>query len=70
MRRGNNAESPYHTVDRENGQGYETRLAQEPYETERTRVLGMIHGSGMAVHRHREGKEQQTAQKPDGSKPA
>ena len=50
-------------VDREDWQGYNKGLAWGPHEAERTLVLGMIHGSGVAVDRHRKGKEEEAAQK-------
>ena len=65
MRRGNNEKSPYCIVDGEDWRGYNQGLARDPHEAEGTLVLGMIHGSGMTVDRHREGKEKETAQKPD-----
>lgn len=63
MRRGNNEESPYYIVDGEDWQGYNNCLARDPYKAEGTLVLGMIHGSSMTVDRHREGKEEEAAQK-------
>jgi hypothetical protein len=65
VRRGNNKESPYCIIDKEDWQGYHKCLARAPHEAEDTLVLGMIHSSGMTVDRHREGKKEETAQKPD-----
>ena len=65
MRRGHNEKSPYGIVDREDGRGYNPCLARDPEEAEGTLVLGMIHGSGMTVDHHHEGKEEEAAQKPD-----
>ena len=70
IRRGNNAERPDFIIDRQDWQGRNKRLARGPYETQGTLVLGMIHGRGMTVHCHREGKEKEAAQKPDDSKTA
>ena len=49
MRRGNNEESPYCIVDRQDWQGGNKHLARSPYETQGTLVLDMIDCSSMAV---------------------
>jgi len=67
VKRGNNEASLYRRVDREDWQGYNTCFAREPYEAEGTIVLSMIHRSGVAVDRHRKGKEAEAAQKANDS---
>jgi hypothetical protein len=62
VRRGNNEESPYFIVDRQDWQGCNKRLARSPYETQGTLVLDMIDCSSMAVDCQREGKEEETAE--------
>jgi hypothetical protein len=63
--RGNNKESPDGIVDRKDWQGHHHSLARYSYEAEGALVLGMIHGSGMTVHRHDEGEQAEAAQQPD-----
>ena len=65
MRRGKNEDSRYCIVDRKDWQGDNKGLAWDSHKAERTLVLGMIRGSGVAVDRHRKGEEEETAQKSD-----
>ena len=68
MRRSNNEESPYFIVDRQDWQRRNKYLTRDPEETQGTLVLVMINGGGMAVDRHREGKEAEAAEKPYNGK--
>jgi hypothetical protein len=65
VKQGKNEHSGYCIVDREGWQGYNKCLAWDPHAAERTLVLGMIRGSGVAVDRHRKGEEKEAAQKSD-----
>jgi hypothetical protein len=65
VKRAKNEDSHDCIVDRKDWQGYNKGLAWDSHEAECTLVPGMIRGSGVAVDRHRKGKEKETAQKPD-----